>query len=733
MAAPSGSGVGDGATGTRPFRSKKQRPCDACRKRKNRCAIPVDGQPCTECQQTKRPCTFLLPPPTRPKKESFSPTIPVAVPPVSSTFPSTSAPPSFPASSPENDERVNAAALAALREKKRVREDSVASVELPPTKRSSSSTSNGIVSLDRDLPGGVEPCCVTATLTDDLLTFRTVGASRQISADNHRAQFILFHGRPAHRVISDEIQHTTLRRIRSFLSFAAPDVSEEAILEHYLTRLHPSLPVLPISSQHSLDTLPPGVTALLLVTALSYLPALKAASSYAWNVVKEARLANSMLEAPKLSSLSAALLELDSTTDPRNDFALLAKTIAHAQLLGLHVDCSRWAIPDWEKSLRNRIWWALRIHDAWASFLNSRPSHVQAGNTNVPLPLFPTPDGPIESFNGMAFAYSSRLAVIVARLQAGVSILDQYGSPARADSCDHLEQELNTMKDGARPFLEMSRRPVGMDSFLFLLLGLRCMVRRISIEVRIGLGNSFLPDSKTLELFADFVKYAGSLADEEGAFTGGQHWICYSSHVLSSVLSSLIRLSLAALSAKHNTPPPTAHGPHQSTTASPSPAVHLLAQLCILLETAYQRSLWSIAEAALNRADNVAERLAAVASTEEGAEDYAEVVAALRRQPLPTPPPAAEAVEAEAAGPFDGLNALASLAHGGTAAWQSAAAAGESPWPGSTAAAETPSATLSTVALEGFGLPDLEEWLNVLDETPLWGGDGTSPSSWISW
>lgn len=98
-----------------------------------------------------------------------------------------------------------------------------------------------------------------------------------------------------------------------------------------------------------------------------------------------------------------------------------------------------------------------------ASFLNSRPSHIQAGNTNVPLRPFPAPSDSVESYTGsIAFAYSCRLAVIVARLQAEVSTLDKYGAASRAESCDHLEQELNAMRDGAKPFLETTPRPVGM-------------------------------------------------------------------------------------------------------------------------------------------------------------------------------------------------------------------------------------------------------------------------------
>ena len=46
-------------TGIRPFRSRKQRPCDSCRRKRSRCAILEQGNPCVECRQTGKACTFL--------------------------------------------------------------------------------------------------------------------------------------------------------------------------------------------------------------------------------------------------------------------------------------------------------------------------------------------------------------------------------------------------------------------------------------------------------------------------------------------------------------------------------------------------------------------------------------------------------------------------------------------------------------------------------------------------
>ena len=48
---------------TRPYRSKRQRPCDQCRARKLGCQ--TDGGACQRCRSAKLDCTFDRPPPKR--------------------------------------------------------------------------------------------------------------------------------------------------------------------------------------------------------------------------------------------------------------------------------------------------------------------------------------------------------------------------------------------------------------------------------------------------------------------------------------------------------------------------------------------------------------------------------------------------------------------------------------------------------------------------------------------
>lgn len=51
----------------RPYRSKRQRPCDQCRARKLGCQTAEDGASCQRCRSAKLECTFDNPPPKRPR------------------------------------------------------------------------------------------------------------------------------------------------------------------------------------------------------------------------------------------------------------------------------------------------------------------------------------------------------------------------------------------------------------------------------------------------------------------------------------------------------------------------------------------------------------------------------------------------------------------------------------------------------------------------------------------
>ncbi|KAI1329492.1 fungal-specific transcription factor domain-containing protein [Xylariaceae sp. FL0255] len=81
---------------------------------------------------------------------------------------------------------------------------------------------------------------------------------------------------------------------------------------------------------------------------------------------------------PKLSTVQAGLL---LSQRPEGDqWAPTAQLVAIAQELGLHLDCTHWKIPPWEKGLRKRLAWALYMQDKWGALVHGRPSHIFSSN-----------------------------------------------------------------------------------------------------------------------------------------------------------------------------------------------------------------------------------------------------------------------------------------------------------------------------------------------------------------
>ncbi|KPI38820.1 Transcriptional activator protein DAL81 [Cyphellophora attinorum] len=85
---------------------------------------------------------------------------------------------------------------------------------------------------------------------------------------------------------------------------------------------------------------------------------------------------------PKIATVQAGLLLLQR---PRNitSWQLTCQVVAIAQDLGLHLDCSSWRIPVWERALRRRLAWALFNQDTWSALIYARPPHISLNNWAV--------------------------------------------------------------------------------------------------------------------------------------------------------------------------------------------------------------------------------------------------------------------------------------------------------------------------------------------------------------
>ena len=85
---------------------------------------------------------------------------------------------------------------------------------------------------------------------------------------------------------------------------------------------------------------------------------------------------------PKISTVQAGLLLLQRPGSI-SSWQLTCQIVAIGQDLGLHLDCSNWRIPVWERALRKRLAWALFNQDIWSALIYARPPHISLSNWAV--------------------------------------------------------------------------------------------------------------------------------------------------------------------------------------------------------------------------------------------------------------------------------------------------------------------------------------------------------------
>lgn len=169
-----------------------------------------------------------------------------------------------------------------------------------------------------------------------------------------------------------------------------------ALLELYFSIIHPNFPILQKTVffekyNRSYREFSPPILAAVYILAINWWDHSEELANVPKPDIRELErlarvtLADAMYR-PKLSTVQAGLL---LSQRPEGDqWAPTAQLVAIGQELGLHLDCSNWKIPPWERGLRKRLAWALYMQDKWGSLIHGRPSHIFASNWAV-LPLSP--------------------------------------------------------------------------------------------------------------------------------------------------------------------------------------------------------------------------------------------------------------------------------------------------------------------------------------------------------
>ncbi|GAO13405.1 hypothetical protein UVI_02014120 [Ustilaginoidea virens] len=197
-------------------------------------------------------------------------------------------------------------------------------------------------------------------------------------------------------------KHTNLSREE------ASDAMETKVWPHadvlvrlYFRHVHPVLPILSkvrflrrySSNRKSLPACLRGAVYALACVFWNEDPAARNADPFPFHqheIVDQAhRALRRELENPNLFVVQAFLLLIHvqppsiDAMEAPSTFTLAAQATACAQLIGLHQDSSDWNLEFVEKKLRKKLWWAVFITDCWAAISLGNPPHISESSFNT--------------------------------------------------------------------------------------------------------------------------------------------------------------------------------------------------------------------------------------------------------------------------------------------------------------------------------------------------------------
>ncbi|KIW77917.1 hypothetical protein Z517_07750 [Fonsecaea pedrosoi CBS 271.37] len=377
--------VGEGPS---PLGVRPDRPCDGCRRRKSRCVINPDAASCVMCQFHKQACTFIEDAAPRRRKQPNNNTNNNHVYNNHNTVTGGTA-------TSEN------ASVASLARQRRSGSDGNGHA---PRRQSAESIRIGPVIDDYANLQGESLLKKTLGLqnhryakyigpTDEhdfaLLDLRLYddikgespadqGSFRKVGPNEFFHQY----------ADSDSPNHAReVEELDNIERIVAPH--GEALIRLYFRIVHPTFPILhkkvyleKYGRTHR-EFSPPLLAAVYILALNWWSYSIELARQTKPNVAELEDVAYRTLQdvshRAKLSTVQAGLLLLQRPGS-NQAWQLTAQLVAIGQDLGLHLDCSNWRIPSWEKGLRKRLGWALFMQDTWSALIYGRPPHIS--NTN---------------------------------------------------------------------------------------------------------------------------------------------------------------------------------------------------------------------------------------------------------------------------------------------------------------------------------------------------------------
>lgn len=342
-------------------RGRRERPCDGCRRRKSKC-VQQEKRKCVLCEFHKQDCTFVEN--AQPRKRKLED--------------------------------------PALKQESPAKKSPVTTSEPSPTRLN---TSHVVV-------GTAPPF---AAIVDESLSLQRHRHCRYIGQTTALDASIIGLGDFSSKNEFSS-QFGTLRRVDENEYFGTCDDAEvpipddearalaeieqvvsphgPALIDIYFRNVHPSFPIiqkhafLERQKNNDMQFNPPLLAAMYLLAISWWSQEPAVADSPTPDIARLEYIAITSLtiamQRPKMSAVQAGLLLLQRARP--STWTLTVQLVALGQEIGLHLDCSRWSIPRWEKRLRKRLAWALFMQDKWSAVVHGRPSHINAADWNIPPP-----------------------------------------------------------------------------------------------------------------------------------------------------------------------------------------------------------------------------------------------------------------------------------------------------------------------------------------------------------
>lgn len=351
-------------------RSRKERPCDGCRRRKSKCVLQ-ESRRCVLCEFHKQECTFVEKAQPRKRKledgtvtEGSSKKSPSS----SSQLTRTSSEHSTIGQTPA----ASSTATVAPPVRKLFPVDESLSLQRHRHCRLVGHTTT----LDASLIG-------LGTFNDKNENECRMGTLRQVTS----SEYFTTHADADVPIPDDEAR--ALAEIEAIVGQHGP-----ALIDIYFRNVHPSFPILQKQTfldrhRHGDKQFNPPLLAAMYLLALAWWSQDPNLSKYPRpDVARLEYVAITSLtiamQRPKMSAVQAGLLLLQRAKS--STWTLTVQLVALGQDIGLHLDCTEWSIPLWERRLRKRLAWALYMQDKWSALMYGRPSHINTCDWAVKTP-----------------------------------------------------------------------------------------------------------------------------------------------------------------------------------------------------------------------------------------------------------------------------------------------------------------------------------------------------------